>query len=87
MDFFEDELVRHRYDWKKVVEEYLYSGDQPLINSMLSGREWIKLIFASRVSIDSEYSWAPLDPPGVRVRDVQSRGGDGSSRNGSNMLR
>jgi hypothetical protein len=44
VDFFEDELVRHRYDWEKVVEEYLYSGTQPLINSVVSGRQWIRFI-------------------------------------------
>lgn len=39
VDFFEDEMVRHGYDWKKVVEEYLFSGDRPLVNSLVSGGE------------------------------------------------
>ncbi|KAI0433418.1 cell cycle checkpoint protein RAD17 [Xylaria sp. FL1042] len=38
VDFFEDALVmRHNYNWKKVVEEYLYSGEQPLVNCLIGG--------------------------------------------------
>ncbi|KAI0490079.1 cell cycle checkpoint protein RAD17 [Xylaria cf. heliscus] len=38
VDFFEDALVmRHNYDWKKVVKEYLFSGEEPLVNSLISG--------------------------------------------------
>ncbi|EEH21550.1 hypothetical protein PABG_03766 [Paracoccidioides brasiliensis Pb03] len=37
VDFFEDELVRHGYDWKKIAEKYLYSGKKPLINCLVSG--------------------------------------------------
>ncbi|KAI0967636.1 hypothetical protein F4678DRAFT_445039 [Xylaria arbuscula] len=38
IDFFEDALVmRHNYNWKKVVEEYLYSGEEPLANNLISG--------------------------------------------------
>ncbi|EGC40750.1 MGS207 protein [Histoplasma capsulatum var. duboisii H88] len=37
LDFFEDELVHHSYDWRKVVEMYLYSGDKPLINNVVAG--------------------------------------------------
>ena len=30
VDFFEDELaLKFGYDWSKVVEEYLFSGDKP----------------------------------------------------------
>lgn len=38
LDFFEDRLVDFGYDWKKLLEYYLYEGKQPLINSFLSGR-------------------------------------------------
>lgn len=39
VDFFEDELaLKFGYRWKDVVEEYLYSGKNPLINNMVSGR-------------------------------------------------
>ncbi|KAK2748423.1 hypothetical protein FQN55_004361 [Onygenales sp. PD_40] len=37
VDFFEDELVHHSYDWKRVVENYLYSGKHPLVNCLVSG--------------------------------------------------
>ncbi|KAI1425326.1 cell cycle checkpoint protein RAD17 [Xylaria sp. FL1777] len=38
VDFFEDSLVmEHNYNWKKVVEEYLYSGEEPLVNCLVSG--------------------------------------------------
>ncbi|KAI0815559.1 cell cycle checkpoint protein RAD17 [Xylaria sp. FL0064] len=38
IDFFEDALVmRHNYNWKKVVEEYLYSGEEPLVNCLIGG--------------------------------------------------
>ena len=38
IDFFEDQLVEHGYDWKALLEKYLYEGDEPLINNMVSGR-------------------------------------------------
>ncbi|KAI0478837.1 cell cycle checkpoint protein RAD17 [Xylariaceae sp. FL0804] len=38
VDFFEDSLVmRHNYDWKKVVEEYIFSGEAPLVNCLIGG--------------------------------------------------
>ncbi|EHK99287.1 hypothetical protein GLAREA_08752 [Glarea lozoyensis ATCC 20868] len=38
VDFFEDELaLKFDYDWKKVAEEYLFTGKQPLINGVISG--------------------------------------------------
>jgi hypothetical protein len=40
IDFFEDELaLNFEYNWKRVAEEYLYQGDEPLINCLVSGRE------------------------------------------------
>jgi hypothetical protein len=39
VDFFEDELaLKFGYDWKRVAEEYLFSGKQPLINGVIAGR-------------------------------------------------
>ncbi|KAI0394759.1 hypothetical protein F5Y17DRAFT_426731 [Xylariaceae sp. FL0594] len=36
VDFFEDALaMRYHYDWKKVVEEYVFGGKEPLVNSIL----------------------------------------------------
>ncbi|KAL2008795.1 hypothetical protein VTN00DRAFT_6989 [Thermoascus crustaceus] len=36
VDFFEDELVRYCYDWKKVVHKFLFKGNEPLINGIVS---------------------------------------------------
>ena len=39
VDFYEDELaLKYNYDWKKVAEEYLFSGKEPLINGVIGGR-------------------------------------------------
>ena len=39
VDFFEDELaLKFGYDWKRVAEEYLFSGKEPLINGVVAGR-------------------------------------------------
>jgi hypothetical protein len=39
VDFYEDELaLKFGYDWKRVAEEYLFSGKQPLINGLIGGR-------------------------------------------------
>lgn len=43
VDFFEDELVRYGYDWKRVVHEFLFSGKEPLINSVLADRTLSRL--------------------------------------------
>ncbi|KAL8798010.1 MAG: hypothetical protein Q9182_007040 [Xanthomendoza sp. 2 TL-2023] len=37
LDFFEDELVLNGYNWRKVLEEYLFKGKEPLINNLISG--------------------------------------------------
>jgi len=40
IDFFEDELaLKFHYDWKTLLQEFLYSGKEPLINSMIGGRK------------------------------------------------
>jgi hypothetical protein len=40
VDFFEDELaLKFGYDWKKVADEYLFSGKHPLINCAMAGCE------------------------------------------------
>lgn len=33
-DFFEDEVVRHNYDWRAVVMDILLTGPEPLINNL-----------------------------------------------------
>jgi len=38
VDFFEYELaLKFSYDWKALVQEYLYSGKAPLVNALTSG--------------------------------------------------
>jgi len=38
VDFYEDELaLKFDYDWKRVLEEYLFSGKAPLINGLIGG--------------------------------------------------
>ncbi|RAH54202.1 MGS207 protein [Aspergillus piperis CBS 112811] len=48
VDFFEDELVRQSYDWKQVVNEYLFSGKEPIFNSIIAdlGHPLIHLAYA-----------------------------------------
>lgn len=37
LDFFEDELVKHGYDWHALLNEYMLQGKEPLINNLISG--------------------------------------------------
>ncbi|KAF2705105.1 hypothetical protein K504DRAFT_460878 [Pleomassaria siparia CBS 279.74] len=37
VDFFEDQLVANGYHWKQLLDDYLFSGKEPLINGMVSG--------------------------------------------------
>lgn len=38
MDFFEDEMVHLSYDWKEVVAEYLFTGKEPMFDSIMASR-------------------------------------------------
>ena len=39
VDFYEDELaLKFNYDWKEVADEYLFSGEEPLIHGVVAGR-------------------------------------------------
>jgi hypothetical protein len=41
IDFFEDALaMRHSYNWKKVIEEYMFEGEEPLANGLIGGRKF-----------------------------------------------
>ena len=60
IDFFEDELVVCGYDWKKLLAQYLFEGDEPLINCVVAGREWLLLPCGA-----DRPSRPPADPPGV----------------------
>ncbi|EAQ89312.1 hypothetical protein CHGG_05931 [Chaetomium globosum CBS 148.51] len=38
VDFFEDALaMNHAYDWKGVIKEYMFKGEEPLINCLIGG--------------------------------------------------
>ena len=37
IDFFEDQLVAFGYDWKALLNHFLYDGDEPLINCAIGG--------------------------------------------------
>ena len=39
VDFFEDQLVLNGYDLKKLLDTYLYTGKEPLINNLVAGRK------------------------------------------------
>jgi hypothetical protein len=40
VDFFEDRLSSRAftYDWKKMVERFMFQGDEPLVNGLIGGR-------------------------------------------------
>ncbi|KAJ5152999.1 uncharacterized protein N7482_009477 [Penicillium canariense] len=52
VDFFEDEMVRLGYDWKQVVAEYLFSGKEPMFNSIMAdlGHPLIHMAYAYEIS-------------------------------------
>lgn len=37
LDLFEDDLVDQGYDWKAVLQKFLFTGEQPLISSITAG--------------------------------------------------
>ncbi|KAF2718175.1 hypothetical protein K431DRAFT_275377 [Polychaeton citri CBS 116435] len=37
VDFFEDQLVKHGYDWRELLKELLLEGKDPLVNNLISG--------------------------------------------------
>jgi len=44
IDFFEDQLVNRKYDLKALLEDFLLGGQEPLINSLVSGRKYTPLL-------------------------------------------
>lgn len=41
VDFFDDEFQRENGDWKKVLSNYLYEQEKPLMNGLIGGRKSI----------------------------------------------
>lgn len=37
IDFFEDELIQYNYDWKALLNAFLFEGSEPIGNNLLSG--------------------------------------------------
>ncbi|GAB7348014.1 hypothetical protein MBLNU459_g5507t1 [Dothideomycetes sp. NU459] len=37
VDFLEDQLVQHGYDWRTLLDEFLFGGKEPLINNLIAG--------------------------------------------------
>lgn len=52
IDFFEDQLVGHGYDWQALLDEFLLQGKEPLINNLIAGlgHPLIHLGFAQEMS-------------------------------------
>jgi Questin oxidase-like len=40
VDFFDEEVRKHNGDWEKVVQNYLYTDPEPLINGFCGGRKF-----------------------------------------------
>ncbi|KAI0387526.1 hypothetical protein F5Y04DRAFT_240422 [Hypomontagnella monticulosa] len=54
VDFFEDALaLRHNYQWKAVVEEYIYGGKEPLLNCLIGGLGHPLIHLAYAYEVDS----------------------------------
>ena len=47
VDFFEDQLVLHGYDWIRVMNKYLFEGREPLINCLISNCTYAQLSLRS----------------------------------------
>jgi len=63
VDFFEDELaLKFGYDWKRVAEEYLFTGKEPLIHGLIGGRESSKRTSRYYILILND-SWPSFDTP------------------------
>ncbi|KAF8449763.1 hypothetical protein BGX38DRAFT_1185987, partial [Terfezia claveryi] len=53
LDFFEDELVREGYDWKKVLMGYMLDGESPLLNSLICGIAHPLIHFGYAIELNS----------------------------------
>jgi hypothetical protein len=78
VDFFEDELaLKHDYNWKIVVKEFFFEGENPLINCVISGR----MFFCGSILVCTDsYSWPSFDTARLCVRVQQQRDRHGSAR-------
>lgn len=58
IDFFEDQLVQEGYDWRALVDEFLYEGKEPLINNIICGRKRCPLLSPYKQTTDVPVSVA-----------------------------
>jgi hypothetical protein len=69
VDFFEDALaMKYAYDWKKVVDEYMFKGDEPLINGLIGGRMLRTSSPSTPCALTDSRSRPPPHPPRLRLR-------------------
>lgn len=67
VDFFEDALaLKFQYNWKKLVEDYLFKGDEPLVNGLIGGRKYAVTSCVACFVLTAP-SWTPSDPSWLRV--------------------
>ena len=78
VDFFEDQLVLNGYDWKKVLNEYLFTGKEPLINCLIAGCINLSTLHAGS-DAHIIYSGAPTHSSWLCLRSFISRHRNGSS--------
>lgn len=48
LDFFEDELVKNGYDWKKVAIDYMMKEPRPLLRGAACGRKSMFLVLGRK---------------------------------------
>jgi len=77
LDFFEDEVVRSNYDWKRVVLRYVVEGDEPLLSGLISGGMdtlSVFILFRRRdEQTESDCSLSSINPSRLRLRTKQRR--------------
>lgn len=85
VDFFEDCLaMKFNYDWKKCVEHFMFSKEEPLAHGLICGRESATTFpheDPGPLSLATDgfvSSGASPHTPSIRLRGQFSRGGHGS---------
>lgn len=64
LDFFEDELaLKHDYNWKATAAEFLFEGETPFINCLISGRMCFLESGGSCLIYTDSHSWPPVNTP------------------------
>jgi hypothetical protein len=69
--FFDGEIDKAGGDWRRVVEEYLFSSDAPIVNGMCGGCEstFERGFEAVDLTDGSAFASGPsLHSPGIRLR-------------------